>query len=51
MGSGTTALAAMETGRNFIGFEIDKNFFDIAQGRITKALESGTSGEMKYKGE
>ena len=51
MGSGTTALAAMETGRNFIGFEIDKTFFDIAQRRIYESLESGIAGEMKYKGE
>lgn len=51
MGSGTTAIAAMETGRNFIGFEIDKTFFDIAQRRIYESLESGIAGEMKYKGE
>lgn len=34
MGSGTTAVACKETGRNFIGFEIDKRYFDIAINRV-----------------
>ena len=34
MGSGTTAIAAMNTNRNFIGFEIEKKYFDIANRRI-----------------
>ena len=34
MGSGTTAVAANNTGRNFVGFEIDKEYFDLAQQRI-----------------
>lgn len=38
MGSGSTGVAAMNTGRNFIGFELEKKFFDIAQKRITDAL-------------
>ena len=37
MGSGTTAIAAINTKRNFIGFELDKNYFDIANDRIQKA--------------
>ena len=37
MGSGTTAIAAINTNRNFIGFELDKNYFDIANDRIQKA--------------
>ena len=37
MGSGSTGVAAMNTGRNFIGFELEKKFFDIAQKRITDA--------------
>lgn len=36
MGSGTTAIAAINTNRNFIGFELDKNYFDIANERIKK---------------
>ena len=34
MGSGTTAIAAINTKRKFIGFELDKNYFDIANERI-----------------
>ena len=38
MGSGTTAIACINTNRNFIGFEIDKHYCDIANERIQKAL-------------
>ena len=34
MGSGTTAVACMKEKRNFIGFEIYKEYFDIACKRI-----------------
>ena len=34
MGSGTTAIACMNTNRNFIGFELNKEYFDIACKRI-----------------
>jgi site-specific DNA-methyltransferase (adenine-specific) len=34
IGSGTTAVAAIDTNRNFIGFELDKDYFDIANERI-----------------
>lgn len=34
MGSGTTGIAASETGRNFIGVEMDTEFFKIAEKRI-----------------
>ena len=38
IGSGTTAIAAINTNRNFIGFEIDKHYCEIANERIRKAL-------------
>lgn len=34
IGSGTTAVAAILESRHYIGFEIDKNYYDIAQQRI-----------------
>jgi len=34
MGSGTTAIACINTNRNYIGFELDKEYFDIANERI-----------------
>ena len=38
MGSGTTAIACINTGRNFIGFELDKAYFEIAQARIASTV-------------
>ena len=37
MGSGTTGIACINTGRNFIGMEIDENYFNIAKQRIEVA--------------
>jgi DNA modification methylase len=34
MGSGTTAIACLRTNRNFIGYEITKEYYDIATERI-----------------
>ena len=36
-GSGSTCVAAINTNRNFIGFELDKYYFEIAQKRIQDA--------------
>ena len=37
MGSGTTGVACVNTNRNFIGMELDENYFNIAKDRIDKA--------------
>ena len=37
MGSGSTGVAAVNTGRDFIGFEKEQNFFEISQKRIAEA--------------
>jgi len=37
MGSGTTGVACVQTGRNFIGCEIDEGYFKIAERRIAEA--------------
>ena len=36
MGSGSTGVACVNTNRNFIGIEIDKDYFEIAKKRIEK---------------
>ena len=36
MGTASTGIACQETGRNFLGIEIDKKYFDIAKERIEK---------------
>ena len=40
IGSGTTAVAALMEKRHFIGFETNKEYFDIAQGRIDQVLRN-----------
>ena len=37
MGSGTTGIACKKLNRNFVGFEIDKEYFNIAQERINES--------------
>jgi site-specific DNA-methyltransferase (adenine-specific) len=37
MGSGTTGVACINTGRSFLGIERDEKYFDIANGRIAGA--------------
>ena len=39
MGSGTTGVACVQTGRHFVGIEIDTDYFEIAVKRIGDALK------------
>ena len=39
MGSGTTAIACINTNRNFIGFEKDKKYCEIAKNRIEECVK------------
>lgn len=39
MGSGSTGVAAVETGRRFVGMELDAKYFGAAQRRIAAAIE------------
>ena len=36
MGSGSTGVACVNTNRNFIGIELNKEYFDIASDRINE---------------
>ena len=38
MGSGSTGVACVLTNRNFIGIELDENYFKIAEKRINENL-------------
>lgn len=38
MGSGTTGVACVNTNRNFIGIEMDENYYKIAEDRIKNAV-------------
>ena len=39
MGSGSTGVACLNTNRNFIGIEIEEEYFDIAKKRIEEATQ------------
>ena len=47
MGSGTTGVAAANTGRRFIGIEMDADYFTIAQARIRKAQADAITNRMR----
>jgi len=38
MGSGTTGVACKKLNRQFIGYEIDKNYFEIANKRVNEVV-------------
>jgi site-specific DNA-methyltransferase (adenine-specific) len=43
MGSGTTALVAMKEKRNFVGYEINKDYIELANKRIDAVKQELTS--------
>ena len=40
MGSGSTGVACINTNRDFIGYELDENYFNIAKERIEGVIEN-----------
>lgn len=40
--NGTTGVAALNTGRKFIGIEKDEKYFEIATKRIKERLDGGS---------
>lgn len=38
MGSGTTAIACINTNRNYIGFELDKEYYKLSNERINNHI-------------
>lgn len=49
MGSGTTGVACVRTGRRFIGIEIERKYFDIAVRRIQEA-RCEAPGMLSFQG-
>jgi len=47
MGGGSTGVAAIKSGRKFIGIELDEEYFDIAVKRITQAYDELYSNDVK----
>ena len=47
MGSGTTGVAAVNTGRNFIGMELNPEYWQIAEARIAEALQKANGIPQK----
>lgn len=47
MGSGSTAVACVNTGRHFVGFETDKKYFEIALRRIEEAKNGRSVGVVE----
>lgn len=45
MGAGSTGIACARCNRNFIGIELDKEYFDIATKRINEAIENSSEIE------
>lgn len=48
MGSGTTAMACLKTGRNFIGYELNKEYCQIIEGRFSEFLNTAS---LLFEGE
>ena len=46
-GSGTTGAMAIQTGRNFIGFDISQDYIEIAEKRIEGEIENGKTTEVR----
>jgi DNA modification methylase len=40
MGSGQTAIAALNNGRNFVGYEIDPDYVELAETRLAQAVQA-----------
>ena len=47
LGSGTTGVACVNTSRNFIGIEMDADYFTIASARIQKAQADAITNKMR----
>ena len=45
LGLGNTALACLNLGKEFIGFEMDRNYYEDAKSRISSAESAACAGQ------
>jgi len=48
MGSGTTAIAALQTNRHYIGYDVDKSYIKLAEKRIKDFLSEQSQTELAH---
>ena len=46
MGSGSAGVACKQTGRDFIGIEIDEKYFKIAKNRIKENVKNEIENQL-----
>ena len=49
MGSGTTGVAAVRLKRRFVGIDVEKQYFELAEKRIRNSLKKNYLTENKYE--
>jgi site-specific DNA-methyltransferase (adenine-specific) len=49
MGSGTTAISALKSKRNFVGYELNQEYINISENRISKYLNKVNIETLKSK--
>jgi len=50
MGSGSTGVACLETGRSFVGVELEKSYFEIAQERVSGVSFTPSNNRLHLTG-
>lgn len=46
MGSGSTAVACIRSGRHYIGYEQEEEYYNIAKGRIAEEERKRNDGHL-----
>lgn len=50
MGSGTTGVAALSAGRNFVGIELDAGYYESAAARVAEVVGGPPDGDVRQAG-
>jgi len=49
VGSGTTCIAALKSGRYYIGYDIQQKYVDLANNRIEKYLRESKQQQLSFE--